>query len=35
MILNHKGTIDVESRQGEYTEFRITIPNSQNITADE
>ena len=27
--------IDVESRQGEYTEFRITIPNSQNITADE
>ena len=35
MILNHKGSIDVESRQGEYTEFRITIPNSQNITADE
>lgn len=35
MILNHKGSIDVESRQGEYTEFRITIPNSQNVKADE
>ncbi len=35
MILNHKGTIDVESRQGEYTEFRITIPNHQDTTSDE
>ena len=35
MILNHKGTIDVESRQGEYTEFRITIPNHQDTTSEE
>lgn len=35
MILNHKGSIDVESRQGEFTEFRITIPNSQNVKTDE
>lgn len=35
MILNHKGTISVESQQGEYTEFRITIPNHQDTTSDE
>lgn len=37
MILNHKGTISVESQQGEYTEFRITIPNFQtpNTYTDE
>lgn len=35
MILNHKGSISVDSRKGEYTEFRITIPNTQNQKADE
>ena len=34
MILNHRGNIDVESRLGEYTEFRITIPNSQTQQND-
>lgn len=35
MILNHKGDIKVDSRKGEYTEFRITLPNTQNTTDDE
>ena len=26
VVLNHKGTVEVKSEQGDYTEFLITIP---------